>query len=182
MQNDTNASKIRVLSSVAFFAIMKHLNNLWIYSMLVTLNKQEHWFKDYRIDWSPLLCLYPLSCAEFHLKTSSVQDYIYRTKLFPEHFMSIPIGTKMLTKPPNQKSKTHLKNRTFKKKLHKTLLNSRMIYVFHKRIPTIMSKLQDFTTRILSWIRVKLIQGKVIFTMTGTAIGKSFHILPRNAQ
>jgi hypothetical protein len=32
--------------------------------------KQEHWFKDYRIDWSPLLCLYPLSCAEFHLKTS----------------------------------------------------------------------------------------------------------------
>ena len=80
--------------------------------------------------------------------------------------MSIPIGTKMLTKPPNQKSKTHLKNHTFKKKLHKTLLNSRMIYVFHKRIPTIMSKLQDFKTRILSWIRVKLIQGKVTRTKT----------------
>ena len=31
--------------------------------------------------------------------------------------MSIPIGTKMLTKPPNQKSKTHLKNHTFKKKI-----------------------------------------------------------------
>jgi hypothetical protein len=29
--------------------------------------------------------------------------------------MSIPIGTKMLTKPPKQKSKTHLKNHTFKK-------------------------------------------------------------------
>jgi hypothetical protein len=55
--NDTNASKIRVLSSVAFSAIMKHLNNFWIYSMSVTLNKQEHWFKVYRIDWSPLLCL-----------------------------------------------------------------------------------------------------------------------------
>ena len=40
--------------------------------------------------------------------------------------MSIPIGTKMLTKPPDQKSKTHLKNHTFKKKLHKTLLNSTM--------------------------------------------------------
>ena len=42
--------------------------------------------------------------------------------------MSIPIGTKMLTKPPKQKSKTHLKNHTFKKKrnLHKTLLNSTM--------------------------------------------------------
>ena len=39
--------------------------------------------------------------------------------------MSIPIGTKMLTKPPKQKSKTLLKNHTFKKKnLHKTLLNS----------------------------------------------------------
>jgi hypothetical protein len=36
VQNDINASKIRVLSSVAFFAIMKHLNNFWIYSMLVT--------------------------------------------------------------------------------------------------------------------------------------------------
>jgi hypothetical protein len=49
---------------------------------------------------------------------SSVQDYIYRTKLFPEHFMSIPICTKMLTKPPKQKSKTHLikKKHTFKKK------------------------------------------------------------------
>jgi hypothetical protein len=70
VQNDTNASKIRVLSSVAFSAIMKHLNNFWIYSMSVTLNKQEHWFKDNRIDWSPLLCLYPLSCAVFHLKTS----------------------------------------------------------------------------------------------------------------
>jgi hypothetical protein len=35
--------------------------------MSVTLNKQEHWFKVYRIDWSPL---YPLSCAESHLKTS----------------------------------------------------------------------------------------------------------------
>ena len=80
--------------------------------------------------------------------------------------MSIPIGTKMLTKPPNQKSKTHLKNHTFKKKLHKTLLHSRMIYVFHKRIPTIMSKLQDFKIRILSWIRVKLIQGKVTRTKT----------------
>ena len=33
----------------------------------------------------------------------------------------------MLTKPPKQKSKTHLKNHTFKKKnLHKTLLNSTM--------------------------------------------------------
>ena len=42
---------------------------------------------------------------------------MYRTKLFPEHFMSIPIGTKMLTKPLNQKSKTHLKNHTFKKKI-----------------------------------------------------------------
>jgi hypothetical protein len=31
--------------------------------------------------------------------------------------MSIPIGTKMLTKPPKQKSKIHLKNHTFKKKL-----------------------------------------------------------------
>jgi hypothetical protein len=31
--------------------------------------------------------------------------------------MSIPIGTKMLTKPPKQKSKTHLKKpHTFKKK------------------------------------------------------------------
>ena len=48
--------------------------------------------------------------------------------------MSIPIGTKMLTKPPKQKSKTHLKKtHTFKKKrkkrkknLHKTLLNSTM--------------------------------------------------------
>jgi hypothetical protein len=30
--------------------------------------------------------------------------------------MSIPIGTKMLTKPPKQKSKTHLKNHTFEKK------------------------------------------------------------------
>jgi hypothetical protein len=42
--------------------------------------------------------------------------------------MSIPIGTKMLTKPPKQKSKTHLKNHTFikKKNLHKTLLNSTM--------------------------------------------------------
>ena len=40
--------------------------------------------------------------------------------------MSIPIGTKMLTKPPKQKSKTHLKNHTFKKKKHKTLLNSTM--------------------------------------------------------
>ena len=42
--------------------------------------------------------------------------------------MSIPIGTKMLTKPPIQKSKTHLKKtHTFKKKnLHKTLLNSTM--------------------------------------------------------
>jgi hypothetical protein len=30
--------------------------------------------------------------------------------------MSIPIGTIMLTKPPKQKSKTHLKNHTFKKK------------------------------------------------------------------
>ena len=41
--------------------------------------------------------------------------------------MSIPIGTKMLTKPPKQKSKTHLKNHTLKKKnLHKTLLNSTM--------------------------------------------------------
>ena len=42
--------------------------------------------------------------------------------------MSIPIGTKMLTKPPKQKSKTHLKNHTFKKKknLHETLLNSTM--------------------------------------------------------
>jgi hypothetical protein len=29
-----------------------------------------------------------------------------------------------------------------------------------------MSKLQDFTTRILSWIRVKLIQGKVTRTKT----------------
>jgi hypothetical protein len=38
--------------------------------------------------------------------------------------MSISIGTKLLTKPPKQKSKTHLKNHTFKKKLHKTLLNS----------------------------------------------------------
>jgi hypothetical protein len=47
VQNDTNASKIRVLSSVAFSAIMKHLNNFWIYSMSVTLNKQEHWFKEY---------------------------------------------------------------------------------------------------------------------------------------
>ena len=28
--------------------------------------------------------------------------------------MSIPIGTKMLTKPPKQKSKTHLINHTFK--------------------------------------------------------------------
>ena len=37
-------------------------------------------------------------------------------KLFPEHFMSIPVGTKMLTNPPKQKSKTHLKNHTFKKK------------------------------------------------------------------
>jgi hypothetical protein len=46
--------------------------------------------------------------------------------------MSIPIGTKMLTKPPKQKSKTHLKKtHTFKKKLkkknlHKTRLNSTM--------------------------------------------------------
>lgn len=41
--------------------------------------------------------------------------------------MSIPIGTKMLTKPPKQKSKTHLKKPTLKKKnLHKTLLNSTM--------------------------------------------------------
>ena len=42
--------------------------------------------------------------------------------------MSIPIGTKMLTKPPKQKSKTHLIiTHTFKKKnLHKTLLNSTM--------------------------------------------------------
>ena len=40
--------------------------------------------------------------------------------------MFIPIGTKMLTKPLNQKSKTHLKNHTFKKKLHKTLLHSTM--------------------------------------------------------
>jgi ABC-type sulfate/molybdate transport systems ATPase subunit len=42
--------------------------------------------------------------------------------------MSIPIGTKMLTKPPKQKSKTHLKNHTFRKKknLHKTLLISTM--------------------------------------------------------
>ena len=42
--------------------------------------------------------------------------------------MSIPIGPKMLTKPPKQKSKTHLKKtHTFKKKnLHKTLLNSTM--------------------------------------------------------
>ena len=30
--------------------------------------------------------------------------------------MSIPIGTEMLTKPPKQKSKTPLKNHTFKKK------------------------------------------------------------------
>ena len=29
--------------------------------------------------------------------------------------MSIPIGTKMLTKPPKQSSKTHLKKHTFKK-------------------------------------------------------------------
>ena len=38
--------------------------------------------------------------------------------------MSIPIGTK----PPKQRSKTHLKNHTLKKKknLHKTLLNSIM--------------------------------------------------------
>jgi hypothetical protein len=35
-----------------------------------------------------------------NIKLSSVQDYIYRTKLFPEHL----IGTKMLTKPPKQKS------------------------------------------------------------------------------
>ena len=42
-----------------------------------------------------------------------------------------------------------------------------MIYIFHKRIRTIlMSKLQDFTTRILSWIRVKLIQGKTTWTKT----------------
>jgi hypothetical protein len=41
-----------------------------------------------------------------------------------------------------------------------------MIDVFHKCIRTIMSKLQDFTTRILSWIRVKLIQGKVRRTKT----------------
>ena len=44
--------------------------------------------------------------------------------------MSIPIGTKMLTKPPKQKCKTHIKNHTFKKKRtctkHKTLLNSTM--------------------------------------------------------
>ena len=40
-----------------------------------------------------------------------------------------------------------------------------MIYVFNKRIRTIMSK-QDFMTRILSWIRVKLIQGKVTRTKT----------------
>jgi hypothetical protein len=43
--------------------------------------------------------------------------------------MSIPIGTKMLTKPPKQKSKTLLKNHTLKKEkknLHKTLLNSTM--------------------------------------------------------
>ena len=30
--------------------------------------------------------------------------------------MSIPVGTKMLTKPPKQKSKTQLKKHTFKKK------------------------------------------------------------------
>jgi hypothetical protein len=30
--------------------------------------------------------------------------------------MSIAIGTKMLTKPPKQKSKTHLKKHTLKKK------------------------------------------------------------------
>ena len=42
--------------------------------------------------------------------------------------MSIPIGTKMLTKPPKQKSKTHLKKHTFKKKrtCTKILLNSTM--------------------------------------------------------
>ena len=49
---------------------------------------------------------------------------IYRTKLFPEHFMSIPIGTK----PPKQKSKTHLqkKHTLQKKNLHTALLNSTM--------------------------------------------------------
>jgi hypothetical protein len=43
--------------------------------------------------------------------------------------MSIPVGTKMLTEPPKQKSKTHLKKHTFKKKKRtctKTLLNSTM--------------------------------------------------------
>jgi hypothetical protein len=64
---------------------------------------------------SPVKFAHSLSKKSRKYKTSSVQDYIYRTKLFPEHFMSIPIGTKMLTKPPNQNSKTHLKNHTFKK-------------------------------------------------------------------
>jgi hypothetical protein len=85
--------------------------------------------------------------------------------------MSIPIGTKMLTKPPKQKSKTHLKNHTFRKKknLHKTLLISTMnndlcISQTYSNDNVKTSRLHD--THILSWTRVKLIQGKVTRTKT----------------
>jgi hypothetical protein len=57
---------------------LKHLNNFCIYSMSVTLNKQEHWFKVYRIDWSPL---YPLSCAEFHLLFRHIVFLFSKTKI-----------------------------------------------------------------------------------------------------
>jgi hypothetical protein len=95
-----------------------------------------------------------LFCVEFKI---ILYQFLYRCghfnlSLIANQTISDSFLEKMLTKPPNQKSKTHIKN-----KLHKTLLNSTMNYVFHKRIPTIMSKLQDFKTRILSWIRVKLI-------------------------
>jgi hypothetical protein len=63
-----NASKIRVLSSVAFFAIMKHLNNFWIYSMLVTLNKQEHFFFSYSVQctclWENFSYIYSKTCIK----------------------------------------------------------------------------------------------------------------------
>jgi hypothetical protein len=79
-------------------------------------HRNKNWYKTILNSTQNKNKVYHKTNLNNNIKLSSVQDYIYRTKLFLEHFMSIPISTKMLTKPPKQKSKTHLKTIHLKKR------------------------------------------------------------------